>query len=269
MRRAETGLDDVAGVVTESSPHSAGSRTRNLDLYPFRSVKRRPWLPSPALRTWSRPVGELASEIDWRNRGLFQPLNQMPCNSCTAFSVAAVMGDCARVAGIALRAPLSPAFIHVCIGRASCRDPIDPEDAVRGAQAVAVPYVSNSPESYESATCDRARGILRVQAFAGLITETDARAALQRGPVLAVMDLYPDFWSFIGGTIYRHRSGRYLAPHSIEIVGYSDAGGYWIVKNSRGSAWGEQGYARVAFGECGIFEPGHNGGLMIRVNEPG
>ena len=36
--------------------------------------------------------------------------------------------------------------------------------------------------------------------------------------------------------------------HSMAIVGWSDSqGGYWIVKNSWGTGWGESGYARIAY----------------------
>jgi hypothetical protein len=37
----------------------------------------------------------------------------------------------------------------------------------------------------------------------------------------------------------------------VVIAGYSDAGGYWIVKNSWGS-WNGDGYFKVGYGECAI-----------------
>jgi len=43
--------------------------------------------------------------------------------------------------------------------------------------------------------------------------------------------------------------------HAIQLVGYSpNSGGYWVVRNSWGANWGENGYINLAFGEntCGI-----------------
>lgn len=40
--------------------------------------------------------------------------------------------------------------------------------------------------------------------------------------------------------------------HAIAVVGYDSVERYWIVKNSWGANWGENGYFRIGFGECGI-----------------
>lgn len=71
------------------------------------------------------------------------------------------------------------------------------------------------------------------------------------GPVVASMEVYEDFLSYKGG-IYRHKSGSYVGGHQVVIVGYDDNQQYWICKNSWGKYWGEDGYFRIAYGECGI-----------------
>jgi len=42
------------------------------------------------------------------------------------------------------------------------------------------------------------------------------------------------------------------AGHCIVIVGYNDAGNYWIIKNSWGLGFGDNGYGKIGYGECGI-----------------
>ena len=49
-----------------------------------------------------------------------------------------------------------------------------------------------------------------------------------------------------------HVSGAQLGGHCICIVGYSNADNAWIARNSWGPDWGEGGYFRIGFGECGI-----------------
>ncbi len=63
-----------------------------------------------------------------------------------------------------------------------------------------------------------------------MFNATDAAQALQAGPILAVMDLYDDFWSHYGGGIYRRQSQRYLNTHSIEIVGYDGEQRCWFAE---------------------------------------
>jgi putative hemolysin len=40
--------------------------------------------------------------------------------------------------------------------------------------------------------------------------------------------------------------------HAVVIVGYDDAGGYWIVKNSWGSSYQDNGFFEVGYGQCFI-----------------
>jgi C1A family cysteine protease len=77
------------------------------------------------------------------------------------------------------------------------------------------------------------------------------QALADKGPFEATMTVYTDFFYYSGG-IYRYTWGEEEGGHAITIVGYDDNGGYWIAKNSWGISWGEGGWFRIAYGECGI-----------------
>jgi len=82
-------------------------------------------------------------------------------------------------------------------------------------------------------------------------------ALVTYGPLPASMIVYEDFYPDFDGGIYRHESGGIVFGHCVAIVGYDDTWGdedegYWICKNSWGANWGEEGWFRIAYGECDI-----------------
>ena len=52
------------------------------------------------------------------------------------------------------------------------------------------------------------------------------------------------------GGIFKDKSGRKKNDHEVEVVGYGIENGtkYWIIKNSWGSYWGENGMLRLVRG---------------------
>ena len=93
--------------------------------------------------------------------------------------------------------------------------------------------------------------LLSTQTFSNAISiKTDI---LQYGPVETGFTVYEDFMYYTGG-IYIHTSGSYLGGHAVKIVGWGNENGteYWIVANSWGTTWGENGFFRIALGQCGI-----------------
>lgn len=231
----------------------------------FRKRKHEMWVPRGRSRALST-MGLTADSLDWRSGGrLFEPLDQgTECNTCTGHAMASLMGDLSRLNGTGIPRPLSPNFLHICIGGKPCKEAPRPGKVADGLLAVSVPLIRDR-DTFDGASCSTAAGILKLSAWYPLYSAQDAMSALQRGPIYAVMELYDDFWSFYAGGIYRHTAGDHLASHSIEIVGYDRPAGHWIVKNSQGTGWGERGYARVAFGECRIFTPGGNGGMQFSI----
>lgn len=66
---------------------------------------------------------------------------------------------------------------------------------------------------------------------------------------------YRDFKHYGGGIITQCGT---VPDHAVVLVGYrvsDDAeGSYWIIKNSWGTKWGENGFARIRMGACNISE---------------
>ena len=71
------------------------------------------------------------------------------------------------------------------------------------------------------------------------------------GPVVTCFTVYEDFDAYSGG-VYHHVSGANRGGHCVCCVGYSDTHDAWICKNSWGTGWGENGFFRIGYGQCGI-----------------
>lgn len=75
----------------------------------------------------------------------------------------------------------------------------------------------------------------------------------KNGPVNTGFMVYEDFRNYQSG-VYKYKSGQLLGGHAVKIVGWGKENGteYWIVQNSWSEKWGEKGFFKIAFGECGI-----------------
>jgi hypothetical protein len=71
-------------------------------------------------------------------------------------------------------------------------------------------------------------------------------ALIEHGPLIICVHFWKDFLYYRGG-VYRHRWGAPAGGHVMCMVGYDDADQCWIVKNSAGTTWGEDGWLRMAY----------------------
>jgi len=67
--------------------------------------------------------------------------------------------------------------------------------------------------------------------------------------------------------IYKHVSGRMEGGHAVKIVGWGVEAGtkYWICANSWNTTWGEKGFFRIAFDECGINDATYAGTPITKL----
>jgi cathepsin B len=89
----------------------------------------------------------------------------------------------------------------------------------------------------------------------------------KNGPIHTHFAVYEDFFSYSGG-IYKHVSGGLAGWHAVPILGWGveDGTKFWIIQNSWGDSWGENGYFRIAEGECSVDEEAHAGGPYLELN---
>ncbi len=222
-------------------------------------------LPGKSLDYSKAYKGQLTyEEIDWRNvdgiNWLGDVMNQGNCGSCVAFAAIATLEAQTSITSKApwLKPFYSPQALFAC-GGGTCERGWIPSIASsyltqKGAvEASCAPYLSGS--TGEDVAChqfcndqtSRTHAVKRSYNPSGFGRNIQAvKDALKKGPLMTTMTVYSDFVSYSSG-IYRSTSTQRLGGHAISLVGYNDAGRYWIIRNSWGSDWGENGFARISW----------------------
>ncbi|GIM13222.1 hypothetical protein Vretimale_16395 [Volvox reticuliferus] len=69
------------------------------------------------------------------------------------------------------------------------------------------------------------------------------------GAVTSYFAVYDDFlaWTASSPPYAWNRASLLVGYHQVLVVGYNDTGSYWIVKNSWGPTWGDNGYLRMSY----------------------
>ncbi len=214
--------------------------------------------------------------FDLRNvggRNFVTPIkNQGGCGSCVAFGTVATVESTLRVArnDSNLAIDLSEAHLFYCHARSegrNCGNGWWPERALEWFKSTGVADEACYPYTAGDQNCtnlcsDWRNRVLKITGYTKLTTAAQIRDWIsQKGPVSACFIVYNDFFNYRSG-VYKHVSGAQAGGHCVTIVGYDDTQKYWICKNSWGAGWGESGFFRIGYGECGIdtwYNHGVNG----------
>jgi len=118
------------------------------------------------------------------------------------------------------------------------------------------PYEADDTISCDAKCTDWRSMLVGVDGYLKIATNITVieSALIQYGPLPATMLVYADFYPNFTGGVYHKTNDTFVFGHVVTIVGYDTTGeeGYWICKNSWGTTWGEEGWFRIAFGECNI-----------------
>ena len=203
--------------------------------------------------------------MDWRNvsgtNWLGQIMNQGNCGSCVAFAAVATLEATYRInSGLPWLAPtFSPQQLFNC-GGGACDWGWQPSSAASMLKSKGI--VDDACAPYESGStgqdvqckknfCDGQAG--RTFKIAGSTTPSSwggsaakVKEALKKGPLVTTLKVYEDFLVYSSG-IYKSVSNKSVGGHAVSLVGFNDVERYWIVRNSWGPDWGEQGFIRVSY----------------------
>ena len=227
-------------------------------------------LKSPV--TIRAPIESIPSSFDWRDTGIITPVkDQKLCGSCWAFAATgALEAFWALYTGVA---PVSLSEQQLI----DCSDSFENSGCDGGLPSNAFKYIQNQgglntentyPYEAMDDTCRYNQYSNGAKAFSGSINiaQGDENGILSTllnvGPVAIALQVQADFLTYDSGiyTSTTCSSSASTVNHAALIVGYgTDATtgmDYWIVKNSWGTMWGQEGYFFIERGVnmCGIAE---------------
>ncbi|XP_019739974.1 cathepsin O isoform X2 [Hippocampus comes] len=222
-------------------------------------------IPEQALPFFGSKTKELPAKFDWRDRAVVAPVqNQQACGSCWAFSVVGAMQAAKAIAGMPLEELSVQQVIDCCFQNGGCNGG-SPTKALFWLQRTRINLVPQSEYPYKAKNgmChffSHPKGGVALRNFTtfDFSGQEEAMKAelVERGPLSAVVDAV-SWQDYLGGIIQHHCSSRW-PNHAVLVVGYDATGEipFWIVQNSWGTDWGNEGYVYVKLGSnlCGIAD---------------
>jgi len=215
--------------------------------------------------TASFPNATVAASIDWRTKGAVNAVkDQGQCGSCWAFSSTGALEGAHFVKTGTLLSFSEQQLVDCVRLSAGCNG---------GNQSTAFRYWESSNAELESVygyTAVTGKSCLYNASSATAVdvstytnvkanSVADLKAALNIAPVSVSIEADKPCFSAYKSGVFNNTSCGTSLDHAVLAVGYgtdATAGDYWIVKNSWGTTWGEEGYIRIAIvdgqGICGI-----------------
>lgn len=267
-------LDAVA---VAAGPIARPRHSNLMPNYPFPAeyfaamTAQRPLRSGPKNAFWANTIDPFFSWAEFDDVCWVTPIrSQGNCGSCFTFgSLAAVETMYRFVASDPLLAvDLSEQEVISCLGYATCDNGGTAEQVATYLKNTGVPDESCDPytsgDTGSEGACTPCVDVNQRRHYVEdwdysvwPPTEETIKSALLSGPVVANLQVYSDFDDYPvygggNGPVYQRNTtdGNNVAGgwHIVAIVGWDDTSNppSWIIKNSWGTDWGLQGYAKVA-----------------------
>jgi C1A family cysteine protease len=205
-----------------------------------------------------------AASIDWREyngRNYVTPIkNQGGCGSCWSFATIGALESLSMIKGGASQPDFSEQQLVSCTkGLANlygCQGGW-PTYAMNWVATNGITYESSFPYAgtdYDKSKCPNPNKVPLPISRGVDVTKGSVEAlknAVNMQPVVVCIDAGK--WQGFRGGIFGAQDCTNSVNHAVLLIGYTSE--YWIIKNSWGSWWGEQGFIRLAMGNsCGIAD---------------